>query len=109
ERGIASTVDLLKLDDGARAQVAGMVVCRQRPATAQGFLFLVLEDEFGLLNVIVRPNIYERFRAILRTEAFVTIKGPLQCKDEIMNLVATSVVPLRVSHELLAPQAHSFR
>ena len=109
QRGIASTLDVLRIDDGARVVVAGMVVCRQRPATAQGFLFLTVEDELGLLNVIIRPNIYERFRPTLRTEPFVTIKGLLQRQDDVVNLVATSVVPLRVSHELLAPRAHNFR
>ncbi len=109
DRGTASTVDLLTMEDGAQVQVAGMVVCRQRPMTAHGFLFLVLEDEHGLLNVIVRPPVYERFRAPLKTAPFLTIRGPLQCRDGIINLLAVTIVPLNVSHELLAPQAHNFR
>ena len=48
------------LPDGAPLEVAGLVVCRQRPGTAKGFVFLVLEDEFGLVNVIVKPDLYQR-------------------------------------------------
>jgi error-prone DNA polymerase len=109
EQGIASTTDLLRMEDGARVQVAGLVVCRQKPATAQGFLFMVLEDEHGLLNVIIRPKVYEQFRSIVRTESFLRVSGSLQCREGIINLLAASVSPLQVSHGLQAPRAHSFR
>jgi len=105
--GIAASSMLGSLPDGAPVEVAGLVVCRQRPGTAKGFVFLVLEDEFGLVNVIVRPNLYERQRALVRTEPFVVVKGQLQRRDGLVNLLAGSFTPLAVAGEL-APAAHNF-
>ena len=65
ERGVRRAVDLPRLADGERVRVAGAVICRQRPGTAAGFLFLTLEDETGLVNVIVRPDLFHRERAVL--------------------------------------------
>jgi error-prone DNA polymerase len=94
------------LADGAQVEVAGLVVCRQRPGTAKGFVFMVLEDEYGLVNVIVKPNLYERARNIVRTEPFLVIKGELQRRDGITNLIAREAVPFRVGD--LAPVSHDF-
>jgi error-prone DNA polymerase len=81
ERGVLRAVDLPRLPDGARVRVAGGVICRQRPGTASGFLFLTLEDETGLVNVIVRPDLFERERAALIAEAFLEVDGVLQAVD----------------------------
>jgi error-prone DNA polymerase len=109
DSGISSTVDLDAINDGAQVRVAGLVVCRQRPSTASGFLFLSLEDEYGLMNVIVRPKVYERYRAVARTVSFLTIGGQMQRHEGVTNIIAASLVPMNVAHDLLAPQAHSFR
>ena len=82
------------LEDGVEVQVAGLVVTRQRPGTAKGFLFLLLEDETGSLNIIVRPGLYEAQRALLRAEPLLLAQGTLQLRDGIINLVARSVMPL---------------
>jgi error-prone DNA polymerase len=81
ERGVARAADLPRLADGARVRVAGGVICRQRPGTASGFLFLTLEDETGLVNVIVRPDLFHREREVLVGEAFLEVDGVLQAKD----------------------------
>jgi len=65
ERGVLRAADLAKRADGEWVRVAGAVICRQRPGTAAGFLFLTLEDETGLVNVIVRPDLFHRERAVL--------------------------------------------
>jgi error-prone DNA polymerase len=78
ERGVRRAADLPRLADGARVRVAGAVICRQRPGTAAGFLFLTLEDETGLVNVIVRPDLFERERAVLVGEAVLEVDGVLQ-------------------------------
>jgi error-prone DNA polymerase len=109
DQGVSSTVNLDTIMDGANVRVAGLVVCRQRPTTASGYLFLVLEDEYGLINVIVRPKVYERYRAVARTVAFLIISGQLQRHEGVTNVIATSLIPLHVDHGFLAPQAHSFR
>jgi error-prone DNA polymerase len=95
------------LPDGAAVEVAGLVVCRQRPGTAKGFVFLVLEDEWGLVNVIVKPDLYERERPVVRGEPFVVVKGQLQRRDGITNLMARSFRALNAGGGL-APAAHNF-
>jgi error-prone DNA polymerase len=104
--GVVPTRMIDSLADGTPVEVAGLVVCRQRPGTAKGFVFMVLEDEFGLVNVIVKPHLYERARATVRTEPFLVVKGELQRRDGITNLVAKSLVPFSAGD--LAPQAHNF-
>jgi error-prone DNA polymerase len=95
-RGIKRAWDLQRLGDGTRLTVAGAVVCRQRPATAKGFLFLTLEDETGLANIIVRPDLYEAHAAVWsRTEA-LEIDGVLQT-DGGLSVRATAVRPLQAA------------
>jgi error-prone DNA polymerase len=98
---------LERLPDGAPLEVAGLVVCRQRPGTAKGFVFLVLEDEFGLVNVVVKPDLYERARALVRTEPFVIVRGELQRRDGTVNVLAESFRALQAAASL-APEAHNF-
>ncbi len=81
ERGVRRAADLPRLADGERVRVAGAVICRQRPGTAAGFLFLTLEDETGLVNVIVRPDLFHRERAVLVGEAVLEVDGVLQASD----------------------------
>jgi error-prone DNA polymerase len=81
ERGVVRAANLARLADGERVRVAGAVICRQRPGTAAGFLFLTLEDETGLVNVIVRPDLFHRERAVLVGEAALEVDGVLQAKD----------------------------
>ncbi len=81
ERGVRRAVELPRLADGERVRVAGAVICRQRPGTAAGFLFLTLEDETGLVNVIVRPDLFHRERAVLVGEAVLEVDGVLQATD----------------------------
>ena len=104
--GIASTAMVPSLDDGASIEVAGLVVCRQRPETASGFIFMVIEDEFGLVNVVVKPNVYETHRTLVRGEPFVIIRGELQRRDGVINLIAESFIPLTAGG--LSPAAHNF-
>jgi error-prone DNA polymerase len=81
ERGIVRAADLRHLEDGTRVRVAGNVICRQRPGTAKGFLFLTLEDETGLVNVTVRPDMFARDHAVLVGTAILEIDGVLQARD----------------------------
>jgi error-prone DNA polymerase len=104
--GIVSTAMMSSLDDRASIEVAGLVVCRQRPQTAKGFIFMVLEDEFGVVNVIVKPDVYETHRTLVRGEPFVIVRGELQRRDGITNLMAETFVPLTVGG--LSPAAHNF-
>jgi len=105
--GIVASRMVESLPDGTRIAVAGLVVCRQRPGTAKGFVFLVVEDEFGLVNVVVKPGVYQEQRTLVRTEPFVVVRGKLQRRDGVTNLVADRFMPLRGAGSLL-PEAHNF-
>ena len=83
----------------ASASLPGLRLClrprrRQRPATAKGFLFLLLEDEFGLANVVVSPAPFERRRAVLLGETLLWLAGTVQGREGSLNLIATDVGPL---------------
>ena len=85
------------LSQHAIVRVAGLVTARQRPATAKGYVFVLLEDESGPINVIVKPPIYERDRSTVRTEPFILVQGRLQKDGATMNVVASQVEPLRMA------------
>ncbi len=105
--GVVPSAMLGVLPDGASVEVAGLVVCRQRPGTAKGFVFLVLEDEFGLMNLVVKPDLHDRQRALVRAEPFVIVQGKLQRRDGTVNVIAGSFTPLR-TEGAPTPAAHNF-
>jgi error-prone DNA polymerase len=100
---IVTTVDLAAIRDGARVQVAGLVVCRQRPGTAKGITFLLLEDERGLVNVIVYPALYEEQRLLVRGEPFLVVEGRLQQREGTINVVAERVQTLDDARRMFSP------
>jgi error-prone DNA polymerase len=91
ERPVVLTEELTVTTDGATITVAGMVVARQRPATARGVVFMLLEDEGGVVNVIVPPPIYERDRLAVRTAPFALVLGKLERREGVVNLIAAGV------------------
>jgi error-prone DNA polymerase len=97
ERGIVSSAGLAELPHGAAVQVAGLVVARQRPGTAKGVCFLLLEDEAGTVNLIVPPAVYERHRLTVRTEPLVVVDGVLErfaSAGGAINLLVRRLAPL---------------
>jgi error-prone DNA polymerase len=93
------------LPHGAPVRVGGLVIARQRPGTAKGITFMLLEDERGTVNVIVSPQIYERDRLVVRTEPLVVVDGRLErhaAAGGAINVVARSVTPLQVSDRVKA-------
>jgi error-prone DNA polymerase len=84
------------LPHGAALDVAGLVVARQRPETARGYTFVLLEDDAGMMNAIVRPDVYERDRIAIRSEPFLWIHGTLRRDDGNVNIIADEVRPLSV-------------
>ncbi len=87
------------LEHGSDVQVAGLVVARQRPETARGYTFVLLEDEAGMVNVIVRPQVYERDRIAIRVEPFLRIAGTVAKDDGTVNVIAQDVRPLSVGRD----------
>jgi error-prone DNA polymerase len=92
-RGVRRAVDLARLEEGRRVRVAGAVICRQRPGTAKGFLFLTLEDETGLVNVTVRPDLFEARHGVLVGNGVLEVEGILQAREGI-SVRALEVRPL---------------
>ena len=88
ERGMLSSAELGACPVGRRARVAGLVVVHQAPPTAKGHQFLTLEDEWGLINVIVRPDVVERYARELRGGPILWAEGVVQRRDGVTNLVA---------------------
>lgn len=74
--------------DGDDVAVAGGVICRQRPETAKGFVFLTLEDETGMANVVINPKIYEIYRPVILSTQFLCIRGRLQLEQGVCNVIA---------------------
>lgn len=97
EPGVLSSRELPDTPDRQTITVVGVVVARQRPHTARGYLFVLVEDEFGHINVIVKPEVYERHRAVLRMEPFLQVRGRLQKDGASLNVIASSVQELRVA------------
>jgi len=91
------STDLEKIDSGEIVEVAGMVVARQRPETAKGIVFMLLEDERGTVNLIVPPPVYERCRAEVRAAPLVRAKGKLERHEGTTNVVVSEVVELEPS------------
>ncbi|MGH7303739.1 MAG: error-prone DNA polymerase [Candidatus Rokuibacteriota bacterium] len=87
-RGVLSARELSGVEDGARVQVAGSVIVRQRPGTAKGFVFLSLEDETGIANVIVTPPIFARHRLALVSEPYLVVDGIAQRQDGVISVRA---------------------
>jgi error-prone DNA polymerase len=85
------------LEHGDKVQVAGLVVARQRPETARGFTFILLEDEASMMNAIVRPQIYDRDRTAIRGEPFLLILGTLAKDDGTLNIIAEEVKALKLN------------
>jgi error-prone DNA polymerase len=88
-------IDIRKLRDGTFVRVAGWVIVRQRPGTAKGFMFLSLEDETGVSNIIVTPQLFEKYRFALVDHPFLLIEGKMQNQDNVISVKASHVQPLK--------------
>src|SRR5213079_3406719 len=100
--------DLAQAKHGSIVQIAGNVICRQRPGTAKGFVFISLEDETGVSNAIVDPNLFERFRLLITEEVFLLIEGEVQNSDNVVLIKTRDIRPL-VHEELVGSESHDFR
>jgi error-prone DNA polymerase len=94
-RGVVRAIDLRHARQGRVVRVAGMVITRQRPGTAKGFVFLTLEDETGIANIIVRPDLFARDRLVIVEEPFLIVEGVLQNQDGVTAVRAEAVHGMR--------------
>jgi error-prone DNA polymerase len=103
---LVRSADLERVEDGADVRIAGMVVARQRPATAKGVVFMLLEDEVGVVNVVVLPPAYECHRLAVRTASFVRITGKLERREGVTNVVVSELEALATPDVPAAPVRH---
>jgi error-prone DNA polymerase len=89
--GVLSAKELLQKPDGRHVIAAGAVIARQRPGTALGFIFLSMEDETGIANVIIHPELYERERVLVTRGKFLKVFGKLQNQDGVVHVKAEAV------------------
>ena len=95
--GIRRASELRDIPSGKRLRIGGCVIVRQRPGTAKGFVFLSLEDETGVANAIIAPDLFHRNRLMLASERFLAIEGILQNQDNVISVKAERVLPLFVT------------
>jgi error-prone DNA polymerase len=114
---VCTSADMASAPNGSRIEVAGMAIARQRPATANGIVFMLLEDEHGQANLIIPSKVYEEHRAIVRGEPLILARGKLERSGRNINLLVASLSSLgplareaaneaEVSRDL--PRAHHF-
>src|SRR6266568_1746714 len=100
-------IDLVHARHGSIVQIAGNVICRQRPGTAKGFVFISLEDETGVSNAIVTPDLFEETRLLITEEPFLAIEGEVQNTDNVVLIKAQKIFPL-IREGLVGSESHDF-
>jgi error-prone DNA polymerase len=93
--GVLSANKLASVTNGRRVRTAGCVIARQRPGTAKGFVFLSLEDETGISNAIITPDLLEQNRVLIISEKFLLLEGILQNQEGVVSVKVERISPLR--------------
>jgi error-prone DNA polymerase len=96
--GIRKASELSRIPHGQHLRIGGCVIARQRPGTAKGFVFLSLEDETGVANAIILPDLFQKNRLLVTSEQFLMVEGVLQNQDNVISVKAERVLPLIVTH-----------
>jgi error-prone DNA polymerase len=104
--GVIRAADLAHIPDGVLVRIAGSVICRQRPGTAKGFVFVTLEDETGIANAIVMPNLFDAQKLTIVEEPFLLIEGILQSQRGSVSVRASRAEPIRI--DAAAAVSHDF-
>jgi error-prone DNA polymerase len=96
-QGVRSAIELRDLPHGVRVRIAGGVIARQRPGTAKGFVFLSIEDETGIANAIITPQLFEQYHVTVVHQQFLLIEGQLQNQDGVISVKAERIRPLSIT------------
>jgi error-prone DNA polymerase len=102
-RGARTARELSRLRDRAPVEVGGIVIVRQRPETARGITFVSLEDETGIANLVVMPDVYERFRPLVRSAPFLIARGRVERTGKVVNLQVRELLPLAPREDVRTP------
>jgi error-prone DNA polymerase len=103
---LVTSAQLTRLPSGGEVAVAGLVIARQRPGTAKGTMFLLFEDEWGHVNLIVPAPVYERYRHLARAEPLLLARGRLERSEGVLNVLVRELAPLE---GFLAPEAEGMQ
>ncbi len=109
KKGVKSAIDLKTTPAGRKVSVAGVVIMRQRPFTAKGFLFVTLEDETGLTNVVVKPQMLKKYRKELVRSSILLVEGKLEKVEGIINILGERFTPLKFPQEGVRFESRDFR
>jgi error-prone DNA polymerase len=107
-RGLPDARQVSSMRDGQRIDYAGLVICRQRPATASGVVFMTLEDETGFVNLVVWKQVLDEYSLLARTTSFLGVSGPLQVQEGIVHLIAELLWKVDLPRDLPEPASHDF-
>ncbi len=107
-QGLPTAAEIAKRSHGDRARYAGLVICRQRPGTASGVVFMTLEDETGFVNLVLWSRVFDAFPVIARTVSFLGAAGRIQKQDGVVHLVADALFVPRVAARPVATASRDF-
>lgn len=105
--GLSTTRDACGAGNGGRVQTAGVVLVRQRPGSASGVCFITMEDETGVANIVVWPNVFERYRSVVMGARILCVKGRVQTADNVTHIVATELIDRTGDLQLLSEDMRS--
>ncbi len=94
--------------DGKRVRYAGIVICRQRPGTASGVVFMTLEDETGFVNVVTWSKVFDEYAVLIKTTSFLGVSGRLQVQDDVVHVIAESFWRPPISVDPAKAKSHDF-
>jgi error-prone DNA polymerase len=106
--GAVSSTRLAQLKNRSSVQVAGLVIARQQPGTAKGTVFITLEDETGLVNLVVWKNVWEKYRRIAQTASMLLVEGRLERANEVIHIIAKELIDLSELLEGLPVKSRDF-
>jgi error-prone DNA polymerase len=95
--GVRCAAELPRLPDGMQVRIAGGVIARQRPGTAKGFVFLSMEDETGIANAIISPQLFAQYHVVVVHQQFLLIEGQLQNQDNVVSVKSQRIQPLTIT------------
>jgi error-prone DNA polymerase len=98
QQGILSAQELESCGSNRSVRIAGRIISRQRPGTAKGFVFLSVEDETGIANVIITPDVFEQNRLVVTRSRFLSVEGKLQNQEGVIHVKAQLIAPFKHFH-----------
>ena len=107
-QGLPDAATLTRIPDGRRTGYAGLVICRQRPGTAKGVVFMTMEDETGFVNLVIWQNVFEKYRVMVKTRSLLGVTGKIQNSEGVTHLVAEKFWVPRLSTEPERVQSRDF-